>query len=108
MRLRTGDTTENIWSTSRTPHFWCRAISTCPVCFPTSEAAVFPLHTRNGGANYGNSEDRLSQGGRSLHICPEGRRHEESRHDYLRGRMDTACIRHADYSDRGDSATRAG
>ena len=73
-----------------------------------AKEAVFALHAGDGGADHRHSEGSVPEGCRSVHLHPQGWRCQESRDGDLRGGLDAAQLRHADYPDRGDAATAAG
>ncbi len=63
---------------------------------PTLQEAVLALHAGDGRAHHGHQARGLPQGRGPLHLRPQGRRHEEGRHDHLRRRVDAAHLRHTD------------
>src|SRR4029077_9169211 len=68
---------------------------------------LLAVHAGNGRAHHRHSQRTIPQGRRPLYLDSQRRRHEEGRHDHLRGRMDATLVWHANHSDRGDFATRA-
>src|SRR6185437_8534657 len=78
--------------------------ATSALCLSITEATVFTLHTGDGRAHYGYPASSIFESCRPLHVYTQRRRHEESRNDHLRSRLDATHLRHADHSDRGDCA----
>ena len=73
----------------------------------TPQATVLALHAGDGRADHRRAEGSVPQGGRPVHVRPEGWRHEKGRDDALRARVDAAHRRHADHPDRRDAAAPA-
>ena len=74
--------------------------STSALRLSTTEEAIRALHARNGRAHYRHSAGSIPQCRRPLHLRPQRRRHEKSRHHYLCGRLDAAQLRHPDHPHR--------
>src|SRR6266536_2040466 len=72
--------------------------ATLAIRISAPEAAVLPLHARDGGADHRHSTRSVPQGCRSLHVDPQGRRHEEGRQKYLPRARDTAHLRYTEYT----------
>ena len=75
--------------------------------FSTAQAAVLSLHARDGRADHWHPQGQFLEGSRTVHLRPQGRRHEEGRHDHLCRWMDAAHQRHANDPHRRDAAIAA-